>query len=135
MEVIEENEIIKSEGNDLTVSLLKAFRETSGLEYNIFIKVRKGLFCGSESFYLHHNHLLSILDSLTAMHEKLTGQCEIKEEFEEPFIIFKMGKYGHMSVYGQFGETNNGTYLNFELISDQTVLPLLINTIKSFLIN
>jgi hypothetical protein len=135
MEMIEENEIIKSEGNNLTISLLKVFRETSGLQYNIFIKVGKGLFCGSESFYLYHNHLLSILDSLTSMHEKLTGQCEIKDELEEPFIIFKKEKYGHMSVYGQFGETNSGNYLNFVLISDQTVLPLLINTIKSFLVN
>ena len=128
--MIEEYEIIRSEGGHLTISLLNV-HEDQRLRYELLIKVERGVFSGSEIFYLERNYLLSVLNKVSCMYETLTGQCEIKDQWEEPFVILTVGKYGHLSVNGQFGEKNNGTYLTFYLVSDQTVLPLLIETLKS----
>ena len=130
--MIEEHEIIRSEGNRLTIVLMNV-NEAGSLRYQLLVKVEKGLFCGSEAFYLERDYLLSLLNKVRGMYETLTGQCEIKDQFEEPFIVFTVGKYGHLSVSGQFGEKNNGTYLIFYLTSDQTVLPLLISALQSII--
>lgn len=101
--------------------------------YTLNIKVKSGEFAGASNFCVSKDNILSAIEALSMMNEKLTGHCKISDNDSDSHITFEIDKFGHMRMTGQIGGSHEEHYMNFEYITDQTVLNKLIQMLKGFL--
>lgn len=99
-----------------------------------WIKVRSGEFSGASEFCISKEKLKEIIEILTKMHNKLKGNCEIKDYDSDAYIIIGiLDNLGHVDIYGQIGGSHQDQYMKFKYIADQTILGNLIQIFKNSL--
>lgn len=96
----------------------------------INIKVKSGQFAGSSNFCMSSIEVLSTVNSLSKMYEKLNGICKIEDYDSDAFINIEVNQYGHVYVSGQIGGSHEKHFMKFKFDTDQTVLKSLINFLK-----
>ncbi|SHL04368.1 hypothetical protein [Desulforamulus aeronauticus] len=121
--------IISSEGKKLVIEYLYTVENY----FTFNIKVKSGEFTGASNFCISKESIVSVVETLSKMHEQLSGYCEISDSDSDAHITVEMDKLGHMYMTGQIGGSHEEHYMKFKYITDQTVLINLIQILKAFL--
>jgi hypothetical protein len=96
--------------------------------YSIGIKVWPNLtFCAESSLSLFNENIEEFVNHLKIMHKETKGSAIINDEEFGSTISCSLDKYGRMLISGKlYSDDHRGTFLNFEIDSDQTTIPSLI---------
>lgn len=139
----EEINLIHEQGNEFTVVSAECYstgmyknREIwyCAMEINIrTVSSMGGRFTGIHPFIFLKDEVSTYIEQLTKMHSELIGSIKINDTESDSSIVLDMVKYGHVLVHGQIGGTHTGNYLTFNYETDQTVLPVFINFMRSLL--
>lgn len=101
--------------------------------FTFYIKVKSGEFAGASNFCISYDDILSDIEELSTMYNKLTGCCKIHDCDSDAFITLEMAELGHIYISGQIGGSHEEHNMKFKYETDQTVLNRLIETFKSML--
>jgi len=95
------------------------------------VNVASGSFSGASSFCLSKDALRGVLVSLSEMHSKLEGACQMNDYDSDDFVLFEFLKMGHLKISGQIGGGHNQQYLVFQFTTDQAALNKIISNFRS----
>lgn len=123
------NYIICSKGEELILEHLYTVEVYS----TISIKVKSGEFAGASNFCISRDGVISIVNTLSGMYQKLNGNCDIRDCDSDAFITIEVDKYGHVYLFGQIGGSHEEHFMKFRFDTDQTLLKNLIDFLKVIL--
>ena len=107
--------------------------------YTTFVATIKNYdFSGIHQFCMTAEDIKSILDDLTRIGEKLSGNTKITDTESTSFILIDMDKTEIASpkvkVSGELGMCFGDNFFKFEMNLDQTIIKLLFDCLNEFII-
>jgi len=115
------------------------YDSSSGVFYALSVKIRLDLqtkmeLSGEYDLLVSFENIKKSINELSRMHAKTKGNTSIVCEEGNGTIDFKMKKYGELLISLQFNKgAGFDTYLKCRFESDQTIIPLLIKTLKELI--
>ncbi|MCF7799944.1 hypothetical protein K9L05_01175 [Candidatus Babeliales bacterium] len=122
-----ENSILLNSG-DKFFSIELLYNVENYLTFNV--KIKSGKFSGESNFCISEENISLFIKKLSEMHNRLIGNCELRDYDSDSYINFEMIKLGHMLVYGQIGGSHEEQFMRFKFETDQSILLNLINIFK-----
>jgi len=96
------------------------------------IHVKSYGFSGSHSFSIMKSTIKHNIEELTVMNESLSGVCKLLDTDSDSHIKLEF-KDDDLSIAGQIGGSYNENFMQFEFVADQTVIGLLRDALRGFL--
>ena len=97
------------------------------------VRVISGDFSGSANFCISEIALKEVISALSEVYNCLKGTCQMNDYDSDDFNLFETEKLGHIIVTGQIGGSHRRQYLNYQFITEQTVLAEIISDFKNML--
>ncbi len=107
-----------------------AYTDTENDYFHLMIQVQSGMFSGASEFCISRKIIIEIVETLKNMHKTLKGSCKINDFDSDGYIMIEMQNLGHVCISGQMGGTHQDHYMKFKFITDQGMLPNLIQILK-----
>jgi hypothetical protein len=116
----------QSESYGLVMRELKLYRDGSG--GTCYLEVVSKSFSASASFFFDDS-LEDFIKNLEEIESNYVGEARLGLEYEEPYILFRGDRLGHVKVSGLLVDTReNVQKLEFSFQTDQTSLrPFIAN--------
>lgn len=126
---------IELETNDLSKQLiLKNIRYAGSSTFECKAFVKSGWLQIDRQFFFGLFYVKEFLNTLQEMNSSLSGKTSLKAGYEDQIISLECGKMGKIVVSGEFIEHSMlSQSCEFSFITDQTVLPSLINQIGALI--
>jgi hypothetical protein len=91
-----------------------------------FLEVKSGAFSASIDFFFDAEPWETFLRDLELLDSTLNGVAKLGQFFEKPYIELRGSGNGHITVSGLLFQEGENQRLEFEFVTDQTILgPLL----------
>ncbi|MFA5075447.1 MAG: hypothetical protein WC436_05095 [Candidatus Babeliales bacterium] len=126
---MENNILLNSDNKFLRIELLH-----SDAYFTFYITIKSEKFSGGADFSVFESDISCFIKALSTMHNKLVGSCTLKDINSDSYIKLEMIKLGKMLVYGKIEDSFERFIMKFEIESDQSVLPNLINIFERALL-
>jgi hypothetical protein len=101
--------------------------------YWLNIKVSPSIkFFGETELYVQKSNITELINELTQMQKKTKGFSSIKCVGWGSYINFEIGKSGELYISGLLNERwdKENNHLTFKFISNSTIIPTLVQTLK-----
>lgn len=101
--------------------------------FNIFAK-NEILMC-SHDFWFSFDDIEMLKKDLNKIYKHQIGEVKISDAISDAFLKFTfIDGFGRIKINGQLGSSTSEDYAVFSIISDQTVIPLIIEKLNSKII-
>ena len=113
----------------LELSRFEIFRNGS---FKCFVSLDSRGFCLNKEMYFDNG--IAFVEALEKMDQSLSGEAELKEDYQDHFLKFSMTPLGHLLVSGTFVEySEHSQSLSFEFEADQTCLASFTSSLKNII--
>ena len=116
--------------NDFMESLVFEYLYTVEGYITFTVRVQSGEFSGASSLCMPKSSFQDAISSLNDMYNNLKGTYQINDCDSDDFIQFEFLDLGHIKVSGQVGGSHREQFLNYQFVTDQTVLNSIISDFK-----
>ena len=114
-------------------SIIFEHQYTVGGYVTFRIKVTCGEFSGASNFCISESLLKEAISTLSELYNNLKGSYQMNDYDSNDFILFEFLERGKMKITGQVGGSFREQYLNYQFITDQTLLGEIISSLKRLL--
>ncbi len=98
--------------------------------FTFTVSVVSGKYSGEDSFCSSKSIIKRFINDLTKMYKNMEGKTTINDSDSDSFFTFEMFKNGSFEISGQVGGSHQNHYLKLKFITDQTSLPVFIDSFK-----